>query len=190
MPGKTPNYGRPRPTRRESFNEAPAKCRGKPSWEARSPQGTGASMRPQRNAGENQLASTGTPSIFRLASMRPQRNAGENVPVDVAQGRPPDASMRPQRNAGENRSGAARECGTGRCFNEAPAKCRGKHWYRAGSCATASQASMRPQRNAGENQPNPQGNPMAQPASMRPQRNAGENLCSRCPTRKFRSTLQ
>ena len=85
------------------------------------------------------------------ASMRPQRNAGENG----AAGGPPwhvwFASMRPQRNAGENRASGK----TARCmlhgFNEAPAKCRGKPGAGFAAGLSADFASMRPQRNAGEN---------------------------------------
>ena len=61
-----------------------------------------ASMRPQRNAGENGRRSGSARACGRRASMRPQRNAGEN--------------------AGRGCSRPASPAG----FNEAPAKCRGK----------------------------------------------------------------
>ena len=40
---------------------------------------------------------------FRAASMRPQRNAGENGSLTASRAVATCASMRPQRNAGENR---------------------------------------------------------------------------------------
>ena len=60
-----------------------------------------ASMRPQRNAGEN-FASADIDGPPAFASMRPQRNAGENQIVSSTLRRLIKASMRPQRNAGEN----------------------------------------------------------------------------------------
>ena len=84
-----------------------------------------ASMRPQRNAGEN----VGTIVNYQgdlWASMRPQRNAGENVDHVGLDVEFVVASMRPQRNAGENPAVPA-PCPAPRSrFNEAPAKCRGK----------------------------------------------------------------
>ena len=62
-----------------SFNEAPAKCRGKPLVpDMLVSMGQCASMRPQRNAGENSYAAFFPDGRFE-ASMRPQRNAGENA---------------------------------------------------------------------------------------------------------------
>ena len=83
------------------FNEAPAKCRGKPG------------------TSKNQLSMT-------TASMRPQRNAGENAPDNSVQCKRRRASMRPQRNAGENSALLSTAGVRYPCFNEAPAKCRGK----------------------------------------------------------------
>ena len=60
------------------------------------------------------------------ASMRPQRNAGENGPVNFVERNFRVASMRPQRNAGENPPSASAPKPTPAGFNEAPAKCRGK----------------------------------------------------------------
>ena len=84
-----------------------------------------ASMRPQRNAGENPFA-LGGQCLHAAASMRPQRNAGENdvVPEKAGNGRPgfneAPAKCRGKR-TGDRRSAL---CWPG--FNEAPAKCRGK----------------------------------------------------------------
>ena len=60
-----------------------------------------ASMRPQRNAGENAKFINLILSMP-FASMRPQRNAGENLLRVPRRGPISRASMRPQRNAGEN----------------------------------------------------------------------------------------
>ena len=134
-----------------SFNEAPAKCRGKHVAIHHFGQGGElASMRPQRNAGENRQAVPVQP-VRRRASMRPQRNAGENRCPPLVERTDDVASMRPQRNAGENFAGTARK--------------RESYWV----------ASMRPQRNAGENVVAGLQPPRCDHASMRPQRNAGEN---------------
>ena len=133
-----------------------------------------ASMRPQRNAGENHLPHLFCPlaengfneapakcrgkrRICNLgergwkASMRPQRNAGENsVEIGIEDIVLP-ASMRPQRNAGENSA-------------------------ILDLLRPTERASMRPQRNAGENVLPPGKAPSSTRASMRPQRNAGENI--------------
>ena len=78
MPGKTTAILDSRTTSLCSFNEAPAKCRGKLNltspWYFTAPS---ASMRPQRNAGENGSVQH-LSFLDREASMRPQRNAGEN----------------------------------------------------------------------------------------------------------------
>ena len=76
-----------------------------------------------------------------VASMRPQRNAGENIALDLRRMAEGKASMRPQRNAGENVRTpvtAAQRPAPG--FNEAPAKCRGK--LRGGSGAGGGSAPL------------------------------------------------
>ena len=109
------------------FNEAPAKCRGKREHQCeRRDAQRHASMRPQRNAGENVSEWDNARVQQKRASMRPQRNAGENRENECASEELQCASMRPQRNAGENAAGCLA------AWNENP-------------------ASMRPQRNAGEN---------------------------------------
>ena len=60
-----------------------------------------ASMRPQRNAAENDGMAARRDG-GRSASMRPQRNAAENPEIIVALEILLRASMRPQRNAAEN----------------------------------------------------------------------------------------
>ena len=64
------------------------------------------------------------------ASMRPQRNAGENRGGRRAPRLEHPASMRPQRNAGENVDPQCRRRFIVGGFNEAPAKCRGKRLAR------------------------------------------------------------
>ena len=84
------------------------------------------------------------------ASMRPQRNAGEN---SAGFGSPALKSQRfneaPAKCRGKHisRRFSSREAAR---FNEAPAKCRGKRWSGNRNRHPAA-ASMRPQRNAGEN---------------------------------------
>ena len=56
MPGKTERL-RDKACNWHGFNEAPAKCRGKPAPAASRFRRKRASMRPQRNAGENQQLS-------------------------------------------------------------------------------------------------------------------------------------
>ena len=107
------------------FNEAPAKCRGKPQARGSGLLGQCASMRPQRNAGENGMLPDARQLRF-AASMRPQRNAGENASFRRVMGGFLSASMRPQRNAGENGMTDAGFAEYAARFNEAPAKCRGK----------------------------------------------------------------
>ncbi len=184
-------------SRGDGFNEAPAKCRGKPNALRLRMELPAASMRPQRNAGEN-LPRTGPDLPRQRASMRPQRNAGENRRNSRSERAAARASMRPQRNAGENDRRRDHHGRPGACFNEAPAKCRGKRTpcIMPMRCASRfneapakcrgkrmerirqvlpEEASMRPQRNAGENEDRRRGVRPPRAASMRPQRNAGEN---------------
>ena len=78
MPGKTRRHEAVPQTPGGGFNEAPAKCRGKLE-------------------GYLQFR-----DLAKTASMRPQRNAGENPPDPEPDEAEEEASMRPQRNAGEN----------------------------------------------------------------------------------------
>ncbi len=122
--GKPPEDAKPIPAV-ASFNEAPAKCRGKPTMPTGTLSGYMASMRPQRNAGENNFPCH-RKSVVESASMRPQRNAGENAPITSRIASERGASMRPQRNAGENNVALLDYDIIRIGFNEAPAKCRGK----------------------------------------------------------------
>ena len=149
MPGKTCGSSKRRPSA-TSFNEAPAKCRGKQlfrsaAWAAFSACFNEAPAKCRGKHGEESDARAPA-----RASMRPQRNAGENAPVLFLRRGAGKASMRPQRNAGENAGSCGRRNSGPTRFNEAPAKCRGKRW-RWSISAPERQASMRPQRNAGEN---------------------------------------
>ena len=110
-----------------------------------------ASMRPQRNAGENMTLSSWLQAPQDGFNEAPAKCRGKPVPHV-----PPDngilASMRPQRNAGENATNTRINSGWRLCFNEAPAKCRGKPIHEVTGTIVLSGASMRPQRNAGENE--------------------------------------
>ena len=79
MPGKTlilENTGLPG----DSFNEAPAKCRGKPTdADAVIVPFNSFNEAPAKCRGKRLFASLATAFPLR-ASMRPQRNAGENLP--------------------------------------------------------------------------------------------------------------
>ena len=110
------------------FNEAPAKCRGKLPRGLRDGHFLSfASMRPQRNAGENG---------GKEARMLPEALSFNEAPAKC-RGKPTYL--------GYVRSPAS-------SFNEAPAKCRGKRCCRRREKKMDySSASMRPQRNAGEN---------------------------------------
>ena len=128
--------GKPRPgpwapERRRRFNEAAARCRGKPAIPASRVFGRGA------------------------ASMRPRPDAAENHGRDVLLRRAVDASMRPRPDAAENRRRAAAAWRSDPRFNEAAARCRGKPWYRRLSRAAGGAASMRPRPDAAENLTSP-----------------------------------
>ena len=147
---------------------------GKTRWRSASARRSmPASMRPQRNAGENQAGLKGG-ILLPLASMRPQRNAGENLPPPPRYAQVPIASMRPQRNAGENaplRIGPSPKIGG---FNEAPAKCRGKRKMSALQPSATQRFNEAPAKCRGKPDM-PQVRWPTAAASMRPQRNAGEN---------------
>ena len=100
MPGKTRRQNLP-PSCPRSFNEAPAKCRGKPA------------------------ANGGLIEALKRFNEAPAKCRGKRGTAFRWPALPP-ASMRPQRNAGENQTEIDDRI-AGRCrFNEAPAKCRGK----------------------------------------------------------------
>ena len=107
------------------FNEAPAKCRGKRPRLHQRRRLHDASMRPPRNAGENRQSVCN--SGFRVAGFneapakcRGKREDRQRELEDEA------ASMRPPRNAGENIPKRGEPLREESRFNEAPAKCRGK----------------------------------------------------------------
>ena len=108
------------------FNEAPAKCRGKP-------------MR-MRVSGLTMSCFNEAPAKCRGKLYQLYYSFGEH-----------GASMRPPRNAGENYYSVFAFDRVRNCFNEAPAKCRGKPQGGLLDLEDVSFASMRPPRNAGEN---------------------------------------
>ena len=110
---------RRRRLRRRRFNEAAARCRGKPAsgrwpWPAR----RRASMRPRPDAAENSRSGTVSVAVCG-ASMRPRPDAAENREREDRARHNDRASMRPRPDAAEN---CGRCCEGGvrvRGFNEA-----------------------------------------------------------------------
>ena len=119
--------GSPACRRRRCFNEAAARCRGKPgTGRVREGRCSVASMRPRPDAAENDYGWRALDWEF-CASMRPRPDAAENLPLRPSLGVDAGvASMRPRPDAAEN----ARRCRPLRShahrFNEAAARCRGK----------------------------------------------------------------
>ena len=108
------------------FNEAAARCRGKPAV------GAGLGDRPAR-FNEAAARCRGKPAgvlqeaARHQASMRPRPDAAENAPHHGdGPGVLVEASMRPRPDAAENAAGGGRRPTASRCFNEAAARCRGK----------------------------------------------------------------
>ena len=84
------------------FNEAAARCRGKPGrWPAYRFHALVASMRPRPDAAENGAAQAGRAVPVR-ASMRPRPDAAENAAEAGQRRRRRRASMRPRPDAAEN----------------------------------------------------------------------------------------
>ena len=139
-------------TRRSCFNEAAARCRGKP-WRTRGPPGARrwASMRPRPDAAENQ---------GRLLFGRPGRDCF-NEAAARCRGKP--RAHRPRRCEPTRFNEAAARCRgkplpstprpgtTSRRFNEAAARCRGKPRCRSVEARSLGDASMRPRPDAAEN---------------------------------------
>ena len=151
MPRKTSDRNEAIDERRIRFNEAAARCRGKPGRRPGSAAASpAASMRPRPDAAENRAAPDDGPVRAAVASMRPRPDAAENRPPPLAPDRDLGASMRPRPDAAENllerTAGAGAAVASMRprpdaaenridCFqvskypirfNEAAARCRGK----------------------------------------------------------------
>ena len=176
MPRKTSRTARTACAPAWSFNEAAARCRGKPGGRGPTDPGVRASMRPRPDAAENlgsRIASVSVTCCFneaaarcrgkpgraprlarqpRPASMRPRPDAAENAGGRVAADcRAAAASMRPRPDAAENpRSGPAAGPARPR-FNEAAARCRGKRARVLFGPPPQGAASMRPRPDAAEN---------------------------------------
>ena len=84
MPRKTSIHRQDDILEAVSFNEAAARCRGKPSkgagHDAANPV---ASMRPRPDAAENPRGAGPPPDRPRVASMRPRPDAAENPPTPL-----------------------------------------------------------------------------------------------------------
>ena len=135
--------GKPSPSRRmlvygRSFNEAAARCRGKRPTRSFKRYGASASMRPRPDAAENAATTS-------LVSSAPAR-----------------ASMRPRPDAAENRAARTRTAGSCGRFNEAAARCRGKRTLLLLLVAEL-MASMRPRPDAAENDGGLSGQPSPYP---------------------------
>ena len=134
------------------FNEAAARCRGKPHSPPR------------------------PPARCMSASMRPRPDAAENAGVEVDPCCVVPASMRPRPDAAENAGRRPGPCRPRRCFNEAAARCRGKRRWRPAHAARRLVASMRPRPDAAENGVQPVAvRRRHAAASMRPRPDAAEN---------------
>ena len=159
---------------RPSFNEAAARCRGKPP-------GAAAARGRSRRFNEAAARCRGkrrrrtSPAAPTAASMRPRPDAAENAGLAAPAGSADPASMRPRPDAAEN--AAASCCRTCRPsgFNEAAARCRGKHTLPTDG-AGGRRASMRPRPDAAENPWTGSIRSIrVRLASMRPRPDAAEN---------------
>ena len=188
MPRKT-RAGRTkgRPPRR--FNEAAARCRGKPDADGADvhsdPRFNEAAARCRGKRGDVVRA-----AVDGLASMRPRPDAAENM-----------YAARTKANVPERFNEAAARCrGKPRCsyrrpprpacFNEAAARCRGKRDTRRSGDYRYYIASMRPRPDAAENAEIDFTNAEQREASMRPRPDAAENGGRRCLTPKTSASLQ
>ena len=181
------------------FNEAAARCRGKPLlalWPDAPVRA--ASMRPRPDAAENAPSGAAGNSRDRRfneaaarcrgkrprmsgdapdpgASMRPRPDAAENAGQAARSLRPARASMRPRPDAAENVRPDVPDRPRPDRFNEAAARCRGKLLGRGQPRPDLFAASMRPRPDAAENRPDEELPAGVHQASMRPRPDAAEN---------------
>ena len=107
------------------FNEAAARCRGKPPPPCRA-------STPARRFNEAAARCRGKPGLLAArpgpqhASMRPRPDAAENTTGQIVGLTGMLASMRPRPDAAENAATRRQPSGGASCFNEAAARCRGK----------------------------------------------------------------
>ena len=177
-PTQRRNLAAPHP---RSFNEAAARCRGKRPHDRQVPGAARrASMRPRPDAAENDQ---GMEYIRHRAdaSMRPRPDAAENPEAAVRAARRDLASMRPRPDAAENANAAPPSTRRRRGFNEAAARCRGKPALVRRDYAAAADASMRPRPDAAENKQEVHNHTLYDHASMRPRPDAAENRPTSSP---------
>ena len=150
--GKPPAHRRLPAGARAGFNEAAARCRGKPHQPALDGGvALPASMRPRPDAAENH----GMRGTAQVAA------SGFNEAAARCRGKP---AARPPGRAGSSR------------FNEAAARCRGKPRSAGDEWNLNDKASMRPRPDAAENRRRRSSPPLPDPlASMRPRPDAAEN---------------
>ena len=158
MPRKTPSERRRGGPVRWCFNEAAARCRGKP-------RGGGAKLK----------------SGSRKASMRPRPDAAENrrrgpISSPVSLPRFNEAAARCR---GKPSRRSAGPTGWWSRFNEAAARCRGKPFGWRATAEAAAAASMRPRPDAAENPEGRGARDQPVQASMRPRPDAAENRARR-----------
>ena len=158
------------------FNEAAARCRGKPAAAGAPPRPLErASMRPRPDAAENARGASGRRARDRRASMRPRPDAAENLHLRCRPRAPFRASMRPRPDAAENSDGSTSRTGRSASFNEAAARCRGKPArppFPCRGCAGRFNEAAARCRGKRRDRPRVEG---VQGASMRPRPDAAEN---------------
>ena len=109
------------------FNEAAARCRGKPAQGCLVGGRAWASMRPRPDAAENATRGrSAAPGHTRFNEAAARCRGKHRRPAPRPGSRRP-ASMRPRPDAAENRSVRIRVRPARSGFNEAAARCRGKH---------------------------------------------------------------
>ena len=159
MPRKTPPIRSVQTTCHSRFNEAAARCRGKPA-ESEMLVGSvvafneaAARCRGKPSPATPPAESTGWPFNEAAARCRGKPGSTRSSPTAIAL-----PSMRPRPDAAENRPSCARRdsCPTS-SFNEAAARCRGKPLVTHHPHAPDLPPSMRPRPDAAENHPSQSG---------------------------------
>ena len=158
------------------FNEAAARCRGKPAPRPR-PRGVSAAGFNEAAARcRGKLAGSGCPGAARRGFNEAAARCRGKQPEHAAPGGAGDrASMRPRPDAAENACGGTGLPTDPACFNEAAARCRGKRpgWRTSGwasACFNEAAARCR-----GKHARRPRAPPLPPAASMRPRPDAAEN---------------
>ena len=157
------------------FNEAAARCRGKRPHRGRGVGKRRASMRPRPDAAENADVAAG--AVRRgIASMRPRPDAAENlIGLNLTSWGSGIASMRPRPDAAENVRRRWVRMTPAAGFNEAAARCRGKRPLRPGAAVGSRGFNEAAARCRGKRHRAEQWDDDPAGASMRPRPDAAEN---------------